>query len=130
MEELRGEVDRFLDRHAMPASRLGKAAVNDANLVFDLRRERAITVPKADRVRAYLRGFDDGVAHGHASTAPDPADPDPAAPDPTAPDPAAQVPGAAEGADPAGEGQPGRAAARECAEAAGEGAGQQQGVGR
>lgn len=121
MDELRDAVDRFLDRHGVAPSRLGKAAVNDANLVFEVRGGRAITLPKADRVRAYIRGFDDGAAHARASVPPavaGPADPPP------------QLAGGAEGADAAGHGQPGGAAARQGGEIAGQSARElEQGVG-
>jgi len=116
MDELRDAVDRFLDRHGVAPSRFGKAAVNDANLVFEIRALRAITLPKADRVRAYIRGFDDGAAHVRASVPP--ADPPP------------QLAGGAQGADPSGHGQPGRPAAGQGGELAGQPARElEQGVG-
>lgn len=114
-DELRDEVDQFLVRHAVAASRFGKAVANDANLVFELRRGRSVAVNRADRIRAYIRGFDAGVAHSCLS--------------PTS-QPPSQIPGPPQGADAPGEGDTGGPAARQGPQPAGQAPGEPQEIGR
>ncbi len=49
------EIEAFLARSKLTATKFGLAAVNDGHLVANLRRGHSITLRTADRVRAYIR---------------------------------------------------------------------------
>lgn len=49
------EVERYLDCTKMTATAFGRAAANDPNLVFDLRRGREPRSATSDRVRQFIR---------------------------------------------------------------------------
>jgi phosphopantothenoylcysteine decarboxylase/phosphopantothenate--cysteine ligase len=51
---LLAEIERFLARTGVTATKLGLAAVNDGHLVANLRRGHSITLKTADKVRAYM----------------------------------------------------------------------------
>lgn len=57
-DDFRAEVDRFLTRTGMSASRFGREAVGDPNFVGDLRAGRAPTLRMAQRVGEFMRGRD------------------------------------------------------------------------
>lgn len=48
------KVDRFLRASGMSAARFGRLAVNDANLVPDLRRGRNLRPPTMARIEAFI----------------------------------------------------------------------------
>jgi hypothetical protein len=54
-EKFLAEIEAFLRESSMNASFFGKAAVNDPNLVGDLRRGRKPTLDLIDRVDAYIK---------------------------------------------------------------------------
>jgi phosphopantothenoylcysteine decarboxylase/phosphopantothenate--cysteine ligase len=49
------EIEAFLARSKLTATKFGLAAVNDGHLVANLRRGHSVTLRTADRVRAYIR---------------------------------------------------------------------------
>lgn len=51
------EVEAFLLRHGMAASRLGSLAVSDHRFVANLRQGRSPRLSTADTVRAWMRDF-------------------------------------------------------------------------
>jgi phosphopantothenoylcysteine decarboxylase/phosphopantothenate--cysteine ligase len=63
---LLAEIERFLGRSGMSATKFGVASVNDGHLVRNLRRGLGVTLKTADRVRAYLAG--QGHGKGTPST--------------------------------------------------------------
>jgi phosphopantothenoylcysteine decarboxylase/phosphopantothenate--cysteine ligase len=63
---LLAEIERFLGRSGMSATKFGVASVNDGHLVRNLRRGLGVTLKTADRVRAYLAG--QGHGEGTPST--------------------------------------------------------------
>lgn len=48
------QVERYLDHHDMTATAFGRAAANDPNLVFDLRRGRELRSATTKRVRQFM----------------------------------------------------------------------------
>lgn len=48
------EVEKFLQRSDMPATRFGREAVKDPRFVFDLRRGREPRPTTVERVRTFL----------------------------------------------------------------------------
>jgi sulfate adenylyltransferase subunit 2 len=53
-EQFRAEVETFLERALMDATKLGKDALNDPNFVFDLREGRSPSARTIDKVRAFI----------------------------------------------------------------------------
>ena len=51
---LLAEIETFLARSGMSATKLGVVAVNDGHLVANLRRGASVTLKTADRVRAWI----------------------------------------------------------------------------
>src|SRR5262245_8643473 len=49
------EIEHFLARSGMTATKFGVAAVNDGHLVANLRKGLSVTLKTADRVRAYMQ---------------------------------------------------------------------------
>ena len=56
-ETFEAEVEAFLVRHGMAASRLGALAVGDTRFVANLRRGRSPRLATADRVRELIRDY-------------------------------------------------------------------------
>jgi len=56
-EVLLSEIDAFLARHGMAASRFGALAMGDHRFVFTLRRGSAPRTTTVDRVRAFMRDY-------------------------------------------------------------------------
>lgn len=54
-DDFRAEVDRFLERTGMSASRFGREALGDPNFVLDLRSGRAPTLRVVERVSRFIR---------------------------------------------------------------------------
>lgn len=52
--QLLWEIERHLRLSGQPATRLGREAIGDARLVFDMRRGREPRPRTAARIRAYL----------------------------------------------------------------------------
>lgn len=48
------EVNRFIRREGVSATRIGREAVGDPRLVFDMRNGRMLRSATADRLKAYL----------------------------------------------------------------------------
>jgi len=48
-------IEQLLEREGMSASRIGREAIGDRNLVRELRRGRELRPPTRDRLVAYLR---------------------------------------------------------------------------
>lgn len=71
IETLIAEIDEFLVRERMPATRFGRLAVNDTHLVQDLRGGRSIGALTIDRVRAFMKSYGKGRAqkNGHDANA-------------------------------------------------------------
>jgi len=61
---LLAEIEMFLGRSGMSATKFGVAAVNDGHLVANLRKGTSVTLKTADRVRAYLARQDQGQGQG------------------------------------------------------------------
>ena len=53
-EQLRERIDRFLEETGMSASRFGREAVGDPNLVADIRAGRAPSLRLLARVAAFM----------------------------------------------------------------------------
>lgn len=54
LSALRADIDMFLSRTGMAASRLGKEALGDPNFVSDLRAGRVPGLLLIDKVRAFM----------------------------------------------------------------------------
>ena len=51
---LLAEIEAFLARSGLTATKFGVAAVNDGHLVANLRKGNSVTLKTVDRVRAYM----------------------------------------------------------------------------
>lgn len=57
---LLAEVEAFLRKHPhVSASRLGRDAVSDPQMVFSMRQGRQVGPMRRDKLRAYMAGFDE-----------------------------------------------------------------------
>lgn len=66
-QELVDAIDAFLKRHDMRPSRFGRAATGEPQLIDSLRRGRSPSLDTANRIAAFMVGFDADVAKaGHA----------------------------------------------------------------
>ena len=65
---LLGEIEEFLERHAMPHTSFGRLACNDAHAVRRLREGIGLTVRRVDIYRAFMAAHDEN-SRGRVSTA-------------------------------------------------------------
>jgi hypothetical protein len=56
-EQLLGEIEEFLTRHGMSASRFGRLAANDTALVSRMRAGTAVRIDTADRLRQFMAEY-------------------------------------------------------------------------
>jgi len=60
------EVERFLRRHDMPATKFGRLAARDPRFVLDLRMGRIPRTATEARTRAWMKAYDRDHAEGPA----------------------------------------------------------------
>lgn len=61
----RKRVDDFLSASGMSPTRLGREAVNDPNIIFDIRKNRRqLTIETADRILSFIKNHQEGGANG------------------------------------------------------------------
>ena len=61
-EKLVAEIEAFLKRHSVSATRFGELSVNDTKLVFELRDGSDITTARMDKIRAWMREYAEKAA--------------------------------------------------------------------
>ena len=59
---LPAEVEAFLERHSMPATKFGRLAAGDPRFVLDMRICRIPRASTGARIRAWMNDYETGVA--------------------------------------------------------------------
>ena len=59
------DIEKFLRRHDIPATKFGRLAAQDPRFVLDLRMGREPRAHTAARIHAYMAGFEEGRTHAN-----------------------------------------------------------------
>ncbi len=68
----KAEIEAFIQKHGIAATRFGKEAVGDPKFVFDIREGRSPSWRTAARVKSFMAGYQPAPDHKQGATpAPD-----------------------------------------------------------